>query len=52
MVRLQAAFYFIMLEQNRARARILRKDEVSLLQNLDRSECHVFKISDRGRNYI
>ena len=49
---LQFAVDVVALEQDRARARVLRQDQVRLLQDLDRAIGHILQVADRGRDDV
>ena len=52
MVGLEAAADVVVLEQDGARARVLREDQVGLPEHLDGAEGHVLEVADRGRNDV
>jgi hypothetical protein len=52
MMGFQTTLDIVMLQQNGTCPGILGKDQISLLQNLDRPESHVFKITYRSRDNV
>ena len=42
----------VVLEENTTCARIFSEDDINLLEHAYGTQCHIFKITDRCRNYI